>query len=125
MAKLEIIYKTEKDGWTHEDDTELAMNVYNGDSTLYIGMKETRTLKEMVKGVEKKLKRRTLLGQDEELEINNFDKYIIEFEQKQKRKVNSTVYNFYRMGCKAVEEGKVTLEHLIEILEESRGSKCM
>lgn len=125
MAKLKIIYKTEKDGWTHEEETELGIDIYNGNSTLYIGTKEKRTLKQMAEGVEKELKRRTLLGQDKKIEISELDKFIMDFEARTGKNVNSTVYNLCKMGYEAVEDGKTTWEHLIRILEESRCSECM
>ena len=125
MAKLEIIYKNEKDGWTHEEDTELGMDIYTGNSTLYIGMKETRMLKEMAEGVEKELKRRTLLEQDKKLEISDFDKYIIEFEQEQKERVEGIVYDLAKIGYEQVEQGRSTWEYFLNILKESRCSECM
>lgn len=125
MAKLGFIFKNEKDGWIHLEETELLMDIYNGNSTLYIGTKETRTLKEMTEGVERELKKRTLLKQDEKLEISAFDKSIIEFEENQKRKVSSTFYNFCKMGYKAVEEGKTTWEQLIQFANGSRCPQCM
>lgn len=125
MAKLGFIYKKEENRWTNLEDTELLMDIYNGNSTLYIGTKEDRKLKEMAEGVKRELRKRTLLKQDEELEISEFDKYVMEFEKDNNKRVNSEVYGFCKMGYKAVEEGKITLEYLIEILSESRCSECI
>lgn len=125
MAKLEFIYKREGDGWTNLEDTDLVIDIYNGNSKLYIGTEENRRLKEMVEGVKKELRKRTLLKEDEELEISEFDKYFIEFENERIKRINGKVYDFCKMGYKEVKEGNTTLEHLIEILSESRCSKCI
>lgn len=117
MAKLGFIYKKEENRWTNLEDTELLMDIYNGNSTLYIGTKEDRKLKEMAEGVKRELRKRTLLKQDEELEISEFDKYVMEFEEDNNKRVNGKVYDLCKLGYKAVEEGNTTFEHLIDLLK--------
>lgn len=125
MAKLKFIFKKEQEGWTNLEGTDLAIDIYNGNSELYIGTKEDRKLKEMAEGVKKELRKRTLLKQNEELEISEFDKYVIEFEEEHDERINSKVYDLCKLGYKAVEEGKTTLEELIYILEQWRCSECI
>lgn len=125
MAKLGIIFKNKQEEWNNLEETELLTSIYNSNATLYIGTKEKRTLKEMAEGVQKELRRRTLLGKDEKIELSEFDRYIMEFEESKKQRVDSKIYNFCKMSYDAVEEGRITWEHLIELLEERRCSKCI
>ena len=125
MAKLEFYFKKKEEDWTNLEETDLLTDIRNGNSTMYIGTKEDRTLKEMAEGVQKQLRKRGLLRQDEELEMTEFNKNIIGFEQEKGKKVDATVYSLCKFGYEAVKEGKTTWEHLIKILEESRCSECM
>lgn len=125
MAKLKFIFKKEQEGWTNLEGTDLAIDIYNGNSELYIGTKETRGLKELKEEVEKDLRKRTLLKQDEELEISEFDEYVIELEKGHDERIDSKVYDLCKLGYKAVEEGRTTLEELIYILEQWRCSECI
>ena len=125
MAKLEFYFKKKEEDWTNLEETDLLTDIRNGNSTMYIGIKEDRTLKEMAEGVQKQLRKRGLLRQDEELEMTEFNKNIIGFEQEKGKKVDATVYSLCKFGYEAVKEGKTTWEHLIKILEESRCSECM
>ena len=125
MAKLEFYFKKKEEDWTNLEETDLLTDIRIGNSTMYIGTKEDRTLKEMAEGVQKQLRKRGLLRQDEELEMTEFNKNIIGFEQEKGKKVDATVYSLYKFGYEAVKEGKTTWEHLIKILEESRCSECM
>ena len=76
MAKLGIYYKKPQEGWMNLENSEWLTNIYNANSSLYIGTKETRTLKEMVKKVTEELRKRTLLKEDEELEIVHFNEKV-------------------------------------------------
>ncbi len=125
MAKLEFYFKKKEEDWTNLEETDLLTDIRNGNSTMYIGIKEDRTLKEMAEGVQKQLRKRGLLRQDEELEMTEFNKSIIGFEREKGKKVDATVYSLCKFGYEAVKEGKTTWEHLIKVLEESRCSECM
>lgn len=125
MAKLKFIFKKEQEGWTNLEGTDLAIDIYNGNSELYIGTKETRELKKLKEEVEKDLRRKTLLKQEENLEVSEFDKYVIEFEDEKNERINSKVYDLCKLGYKAVEEGKTTLKELIYILEQWRCLECI
>ncbi len=125
MAKLEFYFKKKEEDWTNLEETDLLTDIRNGNSTMYIGTKEDRTLKEMAEGVQEQLRKRELLRQDEELEMTEFNKNIIGFEQEKGKKVDATVYSLCKFGYEAVKEGKTTWEHLIKVLEESRCSECM
>ena len=109
MAKLRFVFKKAQEDWTNLEETDLSMDLYNGNSTLYIGTKENRSLKEIAKQVKDELVKRTFLKEDEELEISEFDKYVMDFEENQTAKIDSTSYN----ACKKIYD----YVHPIKILE--------
>lgn len=114
MGKLKIVYKTEE--MFHCEETEMRMSFVKPIAELWIGTKETEKLGNLVEWITQELKTRTWLKQDEKLKISKFDSYIIEFENTQKLRIDSKVYNLCKMSYDAVEQGETTWEHLIEII---------
>lgn len=123
MAKLEIIYKTE--GMFHCDETEMRMSFVKPIAELWVGTREKEKLGKLVDRLESDLRKRTWLGQKEELETSQFDKYVIEYEKQIDKRVDSKVYNLCKNAYKLVEEGKTTWEHLINIFDGRGCSECI
>lgn len=123
MRKLEIIYKTGRE--LHAEETEMRITLNDIKTELQIGTKETKKLKYLVNWITEELKRRRLIETTEELEISQFDKFILEFEETQEKRVDNAVYNLCKRGYKAVEEGKETWEHFLNLLQESRCKECI
>ena len=123
MKKLTIIYKTED--MFNSEKTDYIISFVAPTAELCIGTKETRKLGEIVKKLEEHMRKSTWLEENEELKLNDFDKYFIEYEQKSTNRIDKKIYNLCKIGYHAVEEGKTTWEHLISLYEEGRCSKCM
>lgn len=123
MRKLEIIYKTGEK--PRAEKTEMAITLDNTKTQLQIGTEENKKLKHSINWITEELKRRRLIKTTEELEISQFDKFILEFEEKQEKRVDDAVYNLCKRGYEAVEEGKETWEHFLNLLEESRRKECI
>ena len=95
MAKLGIIYKIKEHGWTDLESSELATMIENANCTLYIGTKETRTLKQMINEITLGLRRRKLLNQDEELEIDDFCKTLMQYEEEKNELIKGDLIKTY------------------------------
>ena len=123
MAKLKIVYKTEE--MFHCEETEMRMSFVKPIAELWVGTKENEKLETLVKWIECDLRKRTWLGEEEQLEISQFDKYVIEYEKQIDGRINSKVYNLCKNAYKLVKEGKTTWEHLINIFDERGYSECI
>lgn len=123
MAKLKIVYKTEE--MFHCEETEMRMSFVKPIAELWVGTKENKKLETLVEQIESNLRKRTWLGEKEQLKISQFDKYVIEYEKQIDERINSKVYNLCKNAYKLVKEGKTTWEHLINILDERGCSKCI
>lgn len=123
MAELKIIYKTEE--MFHCEETEISMSFVKPIAELWVGTKENKKLETLVEQIESDLRKRTWLGEEEQLEISQFDKYVIEYETLIGKRIDSYVYNFCKNGHKLVEEGKTTWEHLIKEINERGCSECI
>ena len=123
MAKLKIIYKTEE--MFHCEETEISMSFVKPIAELWVGTKENKKLETLVEEIENDLRKRTWLDEEEQLEISQFDEYVIEYEKQIDERINSKVYNLCKNAYQLVEEGKTTWEHLIKELNERGGSECM
>lgn len=53
------------------------------------------------------------LQKDEKFEISELDKYVIEYEEKYKTRIDSLVYNFVKNNCRELQEGLITVQELI------------
>ena len=87
--------------------------------------KENKKLETLVEEIENDLRKRTWLDEEEQLEISQFDEYVIEYEKQIHERINSKVYNLCKNAYQLVEEGKTTWEHLIKELNERGCSECM
>lgn len=105
MAKLGIYYKKPQEGWMNLEDSEWLTNIYNANSTLYIGTKETRTLKEMVDKITKQLRNRNLIKQDEELEIDEFYRALLQYEIETKTKIKYELLEYFKIVYLTEKEG--------------------
>lgn len=123
MAKLKIIYKTEE--MFHCKETEISMSFVKPIAELWVGTKENKKLETLVEEIENDLRKRTWLGEEEQLEISQFDEYVIEYEKQIDERINSKVYNLCKNAYQLVEEGKTTWEHLIKELNERGCFECM
>lgn len=123
MKKLTIIYKTED--MFNSEKTDYIISFVTPTAELCVGTKETRKLGEIVKKLEEHMRKSTWLEENEELKLNDFDKYFINYEKNHKKRIDGEVYNLYKMAYIGVEEGKTTWEHLISLHEEGRCSECM
>ena len=123
MKRLSIIYKTED--MFNSEKTDYIISFVTPTAELCVGTKETRKLGKIVKKLEEHMRKSTWLEENEELKLNDFDKYFIKYEKNYKKRIDGEVYNLCKMAYRAVEEGKTTWEHLISLHEEGRCSKCM
>ena len=123
MKKLTIIYKTED--MFNSEKTDYIISFVTPTAELCVGTKEKRKLGEIVKKLEEHMRKSTWLEENEELKLNDFDKYFMEYEQKSINRIDRKIYNLCKIGYQAVEEGKTTWEHLISLFEEGRCSECM
>lgn len=123
MKKLTIIYKT--NDMLHCKETEMRMNFLKPVAELWIGTEETEKLRNLVSWIIKELRKSTWLEEEEELQLSEFDRYFIDFEQESEKRIDGETYNLCKMAYRGVEEGKTTWEHLVSLFEEDRCSECM
>lgn len=125
MAKLKIEYRIKDEGSYLKGKTYFSYSLLSKTTEISVAPEETRTLNEIISGIEKELQDGYHLLKDEKFEINEFDKYVIEYEKQICKRIDSYVYNFCKNGYKLVQDGKATWENLIEQLDERRCSKCI
>lgn len=106
MAKLKIVYKTK--GMFHCEETEMSMSFVKPIAELWVGTKENKKLETLVEEIENDLRKRTWLDEEEQLEISQFDEYVIEYEKQIDERINSKVYNICKNAYQLVKEGKTT-----------------
>jgi hypothetical protein len=125
MAKLKIEYRIKDEESYLKGKTYLSYSLLSKITEISIAPEETRTLDEIIRGIEKELQDGFHLQKNEKFEISKFDKYVIDYEKQICKRIDSYVYNFCKNGYKLVQDGKATWEDLIEQLEERRCSKCI
>mgnify|MGYP004563160613 FL=1 len=125
MAKLKIEYRIKDEESYLKGKTYFSYSLLSKTTEISIAPEETRTLDEIISGIEKELQDGFHLQKNEKFEISKFDKYVIEYEKQICKRIDSYVYNFCKNGYKLVQDGRSTWEDLIEQLEERRCSKCI
>ena len=115
MRKLEIEYRTkEQDKENYfKDSTYFTFTIKDRTTVISIAPSETRKLSDIVYGIEEELQDGYHLQKDEKFEISQFDKYVIEYEEKCKTRIDSLVYNFVKNNYKELQEGLITAQELI------------
>lgn len=115
MRKLEIEYRTkEQDKENYfKDSTYFTFTIKDRTTVISIAPSETRKLSDIVYGIEEELQDGYHLQKDEKFEISQFDKYVIEYEEKYKTRIDSLVYNFVKNNYKELQEGLITAQELI------------
>lgn len=119
MAKLKIEYRTkEQDRENYfKDSTYFIFIIEDRTTVISIAANETRKLCDIVYGIEKELQDGFHLQGDEKFEISEFDKYVIEHEEKYSTRIDSLVYNFVKNNYKELQEGLITIQELISRTE--------
>ncbi len=125
MAKLKIEYRIKDEESYLKGKTYFRYSLSSKITEISIAPEETRTLDEIIRGIEKELQDGFHLQKNEKFEISEFDKYVIKYEKQICKRIDSYVYNFCKNGYKLVQDGRSTWEDLIEQLEERRCSKCI
>mgnify|MGYP007124401851 FL=1 len=115
MRKLEIEYRTkEQDKENYfKDSTYFTFTIKDRATVISIAPNETRKLSDIVYGIEEELQDGYHLQKDEKFEISEFDKYVIEYEEKFKTRIDSLVYNFVKNNYEELQEGLITVQELI------------
>ena len=90
MPKLEIEYRTkEQDRENYfKDNTYFTFTIKDRTTVISIAPSETRNLSDIVYGIEEELQDGYHLQKDEKFEISQFDKYVIEYEEKYKTRID-------------------------------------
>ena len=119
MQKLEIEYRTkEQDKENYfKDSTYFTFTFKDRTTVISIEPNETRKLSDIVYGIEEEVQDGYHLQKDEKFEISQFDKYVIEHEEKYKTRIDSLVYNFVKNNYKELQEGLITVQELISKTE--------
>lgn len=119
MQKLEIEYRTkEQDKENYfKDSTYFTFTFKDRTTVISIAPSETRKLSNIVYGIEEELQDGYHLQKDEKFEISEFDKYVIEYEEKYKTRIDSLVYNFVKNNYRELQEGLITVQELISRTE--------
>ena len=119
MQKLEIEYRTkEQDKENYfKDSTYFTFTFKDRTTVISVAPNETRKLIDIVYGIEEELQDGYHLQKDEKFEISQFDKYVIEYEEKYKTRIDSLVYNFVKNNYKELQEGWITVQELISRTE--------
>ena len=85
-----------------------------------IAPNEKRHLKEIVDGIEESLKDGFHLNKNESFEITEFDKNIIEYEEKYKKRIRNDIYNILRNLDEQIKDKIMTWKEIVTKIE-SRG----
>lgn len=119
MPKLEIEYRTKEQDKVNyfKDSTYFTFTIKDRTTVISIAPNETRKLSNIVYGIEEELQDGYHLQKDEKFEISQFDKYVIEYEEKYKTRIDSLVYNFVKNNYKELQEGLITVQELISKTE--------
>lgn len=123
MPKLKIEYRIKDDENYFKNSTYFTFALKNKTTVISIAPNETRNLRDIIHGIEEKLQDGYQLQKDEKFEISNFDKYIIEYEEKYSTRIDSLVYNFVKGNYKELQEGLITVQELISRAENYIGEE--
>lgn len=107
MAKLKIEYRIKDEESYFKGKTYFSYSLLSKTTEISIAPNETRTLGKIVSEIEKELQDGFHLQKNEKFEINEFDKYVIEYEKQMCTRINSNVYNFCKDRYKSVKENKI------------------
>ena len=120
MAKLEIIYRIKDDERDYfKGQTYRIISFESKIATISIAPNETRRLKELVDGITKDLKSRTYFNEDEEIEIDNFEREIMQYEVNYNKRVGNNVHNILKLLYPQLESGEInTIEEAMTYIEE-------
>lgn len=122
MPKLIIEYREndEKENYFKEN-TYFIFTLKDKTTRISIAPNEERHLKEIVDGIEESLKDGFHLNKNESFEITEFDKDIIEYEEKYKKRIRNDIYNILRNLDEQVKDRKTTWEEIVIKTELNRG----
>ena len=119
MVKLNINYRikdNERD--YYKGQTYYSISLESRITTISICPNEKRKLKEIVDGIIEELKFRTYLKEDELVEIENFEKEIMNFEETNNERVNNKMHNILKLLYPHLENGNInTVEEARKYLD--------
>ena len=120
MTKLSIEYRIkDSENDYFKGQTYHIISFETKAATISIAPNETRRLKELVDNITENLKNRTYIDEDEKLEIDDFNKSIMEYEESKNERVDNNVHNILQLLYPALEEGKIkTLEEALIYVNE-------
>ncbi len=121
MPKLIIEYREndEKENYFKEN-TYFIFTLKDKTTRISIAPNEKRHLKEIVDGIEESLKDGFHLNKNESFEITEFDKNIIEYEEKYKKRIRNDIYNILRNLDEQIKDKIMTWKEIVTKIE-SRG----
>ena len=121
MPKLIIEYREndEKENYFKEN-TYFIFTLKDKTTRISIAPNEKRHLKEIVDGLEESLKDGFHLNKNESFEITEFDKNIIEYEEKYKKRIRNDIYNILRNLDEQIKDKIMTWKEIVTKIE-SRG----
>mgnify|MGYP004509743167 FL=1 len=98
MPKLEIEYRTKKQDKENyfKDSTYFTFAIKDRTTLISIAPSETRNLSDIVYGIEEELQDGYHLQKDEKFEIDEEIKFIMEYEEKEDRRMDNELYPYFR-----------------------------
>ena len=120
MAKLIIEYRTKDEEHYSKGKTYFIFSLKDKTTIISIAPDETRKLNEIVNGIEKELQDGYHLNKDEKFEIEEYDKYIMEYEKDNNYRMKKKLYPYFRYIAKNADN----TEKIDEFLKQIRESRC-
>lgn len=98
MQKLEIEYRTKEQGKENyfKDSTYFTFTIKDRTTVISIAPSETRNLSDIVYGIEEELQDGYHLQKDEKFEIDEEIKFIMEYEEKEDRRMDNELYPYFK-----------------------------
>lgn len=120
MAKLNIEYRIkDNENDYFKGNTYRIISFESKIATISIAPNETRRLKEIVNGITEDLKNKTYFDENEEIEIDDFEKEIMQYEENYNKRVGNNVHNILKLLYPKLESGEInTIEEAMTYVEE-------
>ena len=119
MQKLEIEYRTkEQDKENYfKDSTYFTFTFKDRTTVISIAPNETRKLSDIVYGIERELQDGHHLQSEEKFEIDEDIKFIMEYEEKENRRMDNELYPYFKF----IAQNKNNPEKLNQLLRHVNG----